>query len=124
MCPRLRRWAITGASAACRFRVAGGVEDVDTAQRFGAMLCSSDHARDGAVLTQPRRIPSLMHRHVLAIRAAMGWTNSHLYEFRIGGAGWGEPDPDGIYDGPMDAKIGLLVNRHSLTQGRHPCSGH
>ncbi len=28
----------------------------------------------------------------LAIQAAMGWTNSHLYEFRIGEA-VGEPDP-------------------------------
>lgn len=44
----------------------------------------------------------------LVIQAAMGWTNSHLYEFRIGGAGWGEPDPDGGYDGPLDAKKGRL----------------
>ena len=34
----------------------------------------------------------------------MGWTDTHLYEFRVGDAGWGEPDPDGFYDGPMDAK--------------------
>ena len=45
----------------------------------------------------------------LVIQAAMGWTNSHLYEFRIGGAGWGEPDPDGIYDGPLDARKGRLA---------------
>ncbi|MBU3032297.1 plasmid pRiA4b ORF-3 family protein [Paracoccus marinaquae] len=38
------------------------------------------------------------------IQAAMGWTDAHLYEFRVGDAGWGVPDPDGIYDGPMDAK--------------------
>jgi hypothetical protein len=38
------------------------------------------------------------------IQAAMGWTDTHLYEFRAGGAGWGEPDLDGFYDGPMDAK--------------------
>ena len=44
----------------------------------------------------------------LAIQAARGWTNTHLYEFRIGGAGWGEPDPDGIY-GPMDAKKARLA---------------
>jgi Plasmid pRiA4b ORF-3-like protein len=44
----------------------------------------------------------------LVIQAAMGWTNSHLYEFRIGGAGWGEPDPDGLYDGPLDAKKARL----------------
>jgi len=49
----------------------------------------------------------LDHLH-LAIQAAMGWTNSHLYEFRIGGAGWGIPDPDGIYDGPLDASRARL----------------
>lgn len=38
------------------------------------------------------------------IQASMGWTDTHLYEFRVGDAGWGVPDPDGFYDGPMDAK--------------------
>ncbi len=43
------------------------------------------------------------------IQAAMGWTDSHLYEFRAGGSGWGVPDPDGFYDGPMPAgKTSLL----------------
>ncbi|RBP07304.1 pRiA4b ORF-3-like protein [Roseiarcus fermentans] len=45
----------------------------------------------------------------LAIQAAMGWTKMPLYEFRIGGAGWGEPDPDGIHDGPNDAKMAHLA---------------
>jgi hypothetical protein len=45
----------------------------------------------------------------LVIQAAMGWTNYHLYEFRIGGVGWGEPDPDGFFDGPQDAKKARLV---------------
>jgi len=39
----------------------------------------------------------------LAIQAAMGWTNSHLYEFRSGDMGWGEPHPDYGMDGPVDA---------------------
>ncbi|MFC0202630.1 plasmid pRiA4b ORF-3 family protein, partial [Paracoccus rhizosphaerae] len=38
------------------------------------------------------------------IQAAMGWTDTHLYEFRAGGVGWGVPDPDGIYDGPLPAR--------------------
>ena len=38
------------------------------------------------------------------VQAAMGWTDTHLYEFRAGGAGWGVPDPDGFYDGPMPAQ--------------------
>ncbi|GAB5430493.1 MAG: plasmid pRiA4b ORF-3 family protein [Devosia indica] len=44
----------------------------------------------------------------LVIQAAMGWTNSHLYAFQIGGSNWGEPDPDGFYDGPLAAKKGRL----------------
>lgn len=38
------------------------------------------------------------------VQAAIGWTDTHLYEFRAGGAGWGVPDPDGFYDGPMPAQ--------------------
>lgn len=38
------------------------------------------------------------------IQAAMGWTDPHLYEFRVGDAGWGLPDPERFCDGPMDAK--------------------
>ncbi len=30
----------------------------------------------------------------LTIQAAMGWTNSHLYEIRAGDVGWSTPDPD------------------------------
>jgi hypothetical protein len=46
----------------------------------------------------------------LVIQAVMGWTNSHLYEIRIGDVGWGEPDPDGFYDGPLDAKTAKLAS--------------
>ncbi len=43
------------------------------------------------------------------IQAAMGWTDTHLYEFRAGGVGWGVPDPDGFYEGPLPAsKTSLL----------------
>jgi hypothetical protein len=38
----------------------------------------------------------------LVLQAAMGRTNSHLYEFRAGGAGWGVPDPD-FEGGPLPA---------------------
>jgi Plasmid pRiA4b ORF-3-like protein len=34
----------------------------------------------------------------LAIQAAMGWTNSHLYEILACGVGWGMIDPDDLYD--------------------------
>src|SRR3954471_11077541 len=43
----------------------------------------------------------------LVIQAAMGWTNSHLYELLAGGVGWGVPDP-GWSDGPRDARKARL----------------
>ncbi|HVP98708.1 MAG TPA: plasmid pRiA4b ORF-3 family protein, partial [Roseiarcus sp.] len=30
----------------------------------------------------------------LVLQAALGWTNSHLYEIRARDVGWGIPDPD------------------------------
>jgi hypothetical protein len=45
----------------------------------------------------------------LAIQAAMGWSNSHLYEIRARDVGWGEPDPD-WGDGPLDASKARLAD--------------
>ena len=45
----------------------------------------------------------------LAIQAAMGWTNTHLYEILARDSGWGIPDPDGG-DGPLDARKARLIN--------------
>ena len=45
----------------------------------------------------------------LTIQAAMGWTNSHLYEIRAGDVGWGIPDPD-WGGGPLDARKAKLVD--------------
>ena len=44
----------------------------------------------------------------LVIQAAMGWSNSHLYEIRARDVGWGEPDPD-ERDGPLDARKARLI---------------
>jgi hypothetical protein len=43
-----------------------------------------------------------LNRLHLALQAALGWTNSHLWEIRAGEASWGVPDPDWP-DGPGDA---------------------
>ena len=45
----------------------------------------------------------------LVLQAALGWTNSHLFEIRAGGAGWGLPDPDWP-DGPLDARKAKLLD--------------
>src|SRR3546814_17105199 len=45
----------------------------------------------------------------LALQAALGWTDSHLYEIRARDVGWGAPDPD-WGDGPLDARKTRLVD--------------
>jgi hypothetical protein len=45
----------------------------------------------------------------LVLQAALGWTNSHLYEIRAGDVGWGMVDPD-WGDGPLDAAKARLLD--------------
>ncbi len=45
----------------------------------------------------------------LVLQAAMGWTNSHLYEIRARDVGWGMPDPH-FGDGPLDASKARLAD--------------
>jgi hypothetical protein len=45
----------------------------------------------------------------LAIQAAMGWTNTHLYEIRARDVGWGIPDRD-WGGGPLDARKARLAS--------------
>lgn len=43
------------------------------------------------------------------LQAAIGWTNSHLWEFRARGTCWGPKDPDFDFgDGPLDASKSTL----------------
>lgn len=43
-----------------------------------------------------------------AIQTAMGWTDSHLHEFEIGGIRYGRPDPDFASDVRPEAGVRLL----------------
>jgi len=45
----------------------------------------------------------------LTLQAALGWTNSHLYEIRARDTGWGLPDPNWP-DGPLDARKAKLID--------------
>ena len=45
----------------------------------------------------------------LVLQAAMGWTDSHLYEIRARGVGWGVPGP-GWGEGPLDAREARLLD--------------
>jgi hypothetical protein len=45
----------------------------------------------------------------LTLQAALGWTNSHLFEIRARDVGWGSPSPDWP-DGPLDARKAKLID--------------
>jgi Plasmid pRiA4b ORF-3-like protein len=46
----------------------------------------------------------------LVLQAVLGWTNSHLWEFRAGDVGWGLPDPEwDARSGPLDARKTTLL---------------
>jgi hypothetical protein len=44
----------------------------------------------------------------LVMQAAMGWENCHLWEFRVRGVGFGPPDPDDGFPGPLNAAKATL----------------
>ena len=45
----------------------------------------------------------------LVLQAAIGWTDTHLYELRAREVGWGVPDP-GWGGGPLDARKARLID--------------
>lgn len=47
---------------------------------------------------------SKLHR---VLQIAMGWTNSHLHKFTIGGVDYAEPDPDGLLEFRSDRRARL-----------------
>ncbi len=52
-----------------------------------------------------------LDRPHLVIQTAMGWTDTHLYEFRVGDMEWGIPDADwGPSSGPLDARKTTLAD--------------
>lgn len=44
-----------------------------------------------------------------ALQAALGWTDTHLFEIRARDVGWGIPDPD-WGEGPLDARKATLAS--------------
>jgi hypothetical protein len=46
-----------------------------------------------------------LHR---VVQVAMGWTDSHLHEFEVDGARYGQPDPDGDADDVADDAKAVL----------------
>ncbi len=61
-----------------------------------------------------------LHRLHLILQDVMGWSNYHLYRFKIGREEYGEPDPDNEFNGlnfknSRRTKLGQVVTRKGNT---------
>ena len=89
-----------------------------------AIICGDPRSLPAGKPQHPVPLKIKLNRLHDVIQAAMGWTDSHLYEFRAGGVGWGMPDLDGYYDGPLPASktslLDVLEDVGTNTIRKHP----
>ena len=65
-----------------------------TAHTIVCLKITLDHAKPAVLRRVEVPFDIRLDRLHLTIQAAMGWTNSHLYEIRAGDVGWSTPYPD------------------------------
>jgi hypothetical protein len=80
-----------------------------TAADIAHLRIKLDDVKPGVVRRIEVPLAIRLDRLHLLLQAAMGWTNSHLYEFRARDIGWGIPDPD-FDNGPLDARKARLAD--------------
>jgi hypothetical protein len=80
-----------------------------TADTIARLKITLDDVEPGVLRRIEVPLSLRLERLHLTIQAAMGWTNSHLYEIRARDVGWGIPDPD-WGDGPLDARKARLID--------------
>src|SRR5208337_4364132 len=80
-----------------------------TAASIAHLRIRLDHVEPVVVRRLEVPLTIRLDRLHLVLQAAMGWTNSHLYEIRARDVGWGMPDPD-LGDGPLDASKARLID--------------
>jgi len=64
-----------------------------SADTIACLKITLDHVKPAVLRRVEVPFDIKLDRLHLTIQAAMGWTNSHLYELRAGGAGWSTPIP-------------------------------
>jgi hypothetical protein len=79
-----------------------------TAGRIAHLRIKLDDVEPAVVRRVEVPLTIRLDRLHLVLQAAMGWTNSHLYEIRSGDVRWGRPDPY-FGDGPLDASKARLI---------------
>ena len=80
-----------------------------TADTIARLKITLDHVKPAVLRRVEVPFDICLDRLHLTIQAAMGWTNSHLYEIRAGGVGWSTPCPDADLAGDfLDARKARL----------------
>lgn len=80
-----------------------------TADRIARLRIALDDVEPAVMRRIEVPLTIRLDRLHLALQAALGWTDSHLYEVRARNLGWGLPDPD-WGDGPLDARKARLLD--------------
>jgi len=82
-----------------------------TADTIACLKITLDDVKPAVVRRVEVPLGITLDRLHLTIQAAMGWTNSHLYELRAGDVGWSRPYPDADWSGDfLDARKARLGN--------------
>lgn len=89
-----------------------------TADTIACLKITLDDVKPAVLRRLEAPLGIRLDRLHLTIQAAMGWTNSHLYELRAGDVGWSTPYPDADWYGDFlgarkverlaDAEPGIL----------------
>lgn len=73
-----------------------------TADTIARLKITLDHVKPTVLRRVEVPLDLRLDRLHLTIQAAMGWTNSHLYELRIGNMRWSTPYPEEDWFGDFD----------------------
>ena len=80
-----------------------------SADTIARLKITLDHVKPAILRRVEVPFDIRLDRLHLTIQAAMGWTNSHLYELRAGDVGWSTPYPDADWAGDfIDARKARL----------------
>ena len=80
-----------------------------TAIRIALLKVTLDDVKPAVLRRLQVPLTIRLDRLHAVLQAAMGWTDSHLYEIKARDVGWGVPDAD-FGDGPLDARKARLVD--------------
>ena len=94
-----------------------------TADTIARLKITLDHVEPAVLRRIEVPLDIRLDRLHLILQAAIGWTNSHLYEIRARDVGWSTPLPDQDWAGEFldarKAKLGDVLARNAIAAADH-----